>query len=98
MRISSINVAQPRNFNHNLRKNNVQTNQMQTPQTSFRSWKSAAGTVGGAMVGFGAAAILSGALLPALLLTCSGGYLGNLYGISKEDDKNNNDWDYESYA
>ena len=98
MRISSIHVAQPTNVNYSLKRRNAQTNQMQTSQMNFKSWKSSAGAVGGALLGLGLGTVLSGGLLAPLLLTCSGCYIGNMYGISKEDDKNNNDWDYESYV
>ena len=95
MRISSINVAQPRNINYkmNARKNHVQ--QASVQDLSFKGWKAGLGgmlgTAGGVIIG---SVLSGGALLPALLLGAVGTTGGCIYGSSKED-HHDDDYDYD---
>ncbi len=73
MRVSSINVAQPRNLNYNLRNKNAQT-------PNFRGWGGALGTIGGAAVGIVLTAASGGALAWTIpLLGGSGAIGGDMY-------------------
>ena len=94
MRISSINVAQPRNLNFvkKTRKENPQT--VQTEQPSFKGWKAGVYGVAGTALGGVIAGVLSGgALLPILLLGSAGTAGGCIYGSSKEDNHDNDSYD-----
>lgn len=89
MRISSINVAQPRNLNCNLRTKNVQN-------PNFKGWGGALGTLFGAGVGVALTVASGGALawtIPAL-----GGVSGIGGDIFEKKDKPSDDeysYDYD---
>ena len=87
MRISSISVAQPRNFNYNkMRTRTVQNHTVQEQQPAFKGWKAGLGGLIGTGAGVVIGTVLSGgALLPALLLGAAGTTGGCIYGSSKED-------------
>lgn len=95
MRISSISIAQPSQYNYktNVRKTNLQTTKLpEMSQPSFKGWKAGVGGILGA-IGGGALAIASGGtLLPVLLASMVGTTGGCIYGSSKED--NSSDYDY----
>jgi len=95
MRVSSINVAQPRNVNYMMKSRSVNTQPVQTQQTSFKGWKAGLGSIIGTGAGIVAGTVLSGgALLPVLLAGAVGTTAGAMYGSSKEDN-HSDDYDYD---
>ena len=103
MRISSIGIAQTRQYNYNrkVKNTNAQMMQMsQTQQPSFKGLKAGLfGTIG-AIAGGTIATILSGgAVLPVLLAGSAGTFGGCIYGKSKEGNSGDDDgYGYNAYC
>ena len=95
MRISSISIAQPSQYNYKKSVKKTNTQMAQMPQTSFKGWKTGAGGVLGTLVGGAIGTFLSGgALLPILLLGSAGAAGGTIIGSSHDDDGHS----YEPYS
>lgn len=89
MRVSSINVAQPRIVNYRMNTKNVQPHTMPEQAVSFKGAKAGAyGLIGTIAGGVAAAVISGGALLPILLASAAGTTGGCIYGSSKEGNDN----------
>lgn len=83
MRISSINIAQPRNVNYNLktRQTMPQTNYLkQSNEVPFKGLKAGLFGLIGAGAGAAIGTVLSGGLLAPLLLASAGTYVGCVSG------------------
>ncbi len=101
MRVSSISVAQPMNYNYKLRNKQPQTQQLHVKsvsemQPAFKGAKAGAYGILGTILAGGAAAVLSGgALLPVLLAGAAGTASGCIYGSSKEDNNSDDNIDFD---
>ena len=90
MRVSSINVAQPRNVNYNFKtRQSVPQKSMlhQESAVSFKGIKAGFWSIVGTGVGAAAGFVMSGGLLAPLILGSAGTYAGALFGKSRENDE-----------
>ena len=88
MRISSINVAQPRNVNYNLRTRQSlpQVSLKQEPDSvSFKGLRAGIFGMIGAGLGATIGTVISGGLLAPLLLASEGTYVGCVSGSDNKD-------------
>ena len=88
MRISSINVAQPRNVNYNLKTRQTlpQVNLTQQPDSvSFKGLRAGLFGVIGAGLGATIGTVISGGILAPLLLASAGTYVGCVSGSENEN-------------
>ena len=90
MRLSSINVAQPRNVNYNFKTRQSAPQRSMSHQEhaiQFKGIKAGLWSLLGTGVGAAAGFVMTGGLLAPLLLGSAGTYAGALFGKSRENDE-----------
>ena len=84
MRVSSINIAQPRSLNYEMKMRHAELPQTQVSQTAFKGLKGGFFSLLGATVGGAVGIALTGGVLAPFLLASAGAVVGGDYGNKDE--------------
>lgn len=84
MRISSINIAQPKSLSYETKIKHAELPQPQVTQPSFKGLKGGFFSMVGAAVGAGLGIALTGGVLAPFLLAGAGAIAGGEYGNKDE--------------
>lgn len=84
MRISSINVAQPRNLSYEMKMKHAEMPQTQMSQPAFKGLKGGLFSMLGAAVGGAVGIALTGGILAPFILAGAGSIAGGIYGNKDE--------------
>jgi hypothetical protein len=84
MRISSINVALPKNYNYQTKVRETQARNINIEQPSFKGVKAGLLATAGGIIGAAVGTVLTGGVLVPFMLAGAGTIIGGEYGIKDE--------------
>lgn len=96
MRISSINVALPKNYNYQTKVKEAQAPKVNVEQPSFKGLKGGLFSAIGMVVGGAVGTVLTGGIVAPFLLAAAGAVAGGEYGNKDESHCDENGIPYDN--